>query len=146
MPVLNPILRRYVPMEIVRQGHPVWTSQSLASELARDSSEHGAPWISFGDVHVDSGGNAFTINRATTCYVSTSAPMPRTLWVDRRADAVIYQPANRCGPDSIDACYGVTIPAYNAFYRCLSSGLARADYGRTWHVYDSRADYIESLD
>jgi hypothetical protein len=42
--------------------------------------------------------------------------------------------------------YGVTIPAYNVWHACEVAGLVARDYGQTWHVYASRAEYLDSLD
>lgn len=142
----------YAPIAIRSTLHPHASESTLtfglASELARDCAEHGAPWISFGDVAVDDAGNPFVVDRTTTCYVSGSQPLPESLWRPfvqtwsaKRDDATIYTTS-----DGDHLCYGVTIPAYNAWWRLARAGMDRADYGRTWWVHASREEYAESLD
>jgi hypothetical protein len=135
----------YLPVKTVPQGHPVWTTQALAGELSRENGEHGAPWVSFGDVHVDDGGNAYAVDRSQTCYLRSDEPMPRSLWAEHarganRKLATIYRTS-----DGDDLCYAVTLPAYNVWWRAREAGLHPDDYGRSWTIYPSRADYVEGL-
>jgi len=118
---------------------------AIAGELTRESSEHGAPWVSFGDVGFD-GDNPVRVDRDATAYLTCDTPdgVPRALIVapDVTLDARDLMAWGMEGRP----VHGVTLPAYAVWFRARSAGLAAADYGRTWHVYASREEYEESLD
>lgn len=136
---------RYVP--IVPRANllhgPRLGAIGVAVELMAENAQHGAPWVSFGDVHVDDGGNARTIDRSTTCYVTSSAdPLPWLLVSSAMREA--GRSALMNGPTG--PVHEVTLPAFNVWWLCRQAGLHASDYGRTWFIYESRAEYLEGLD
>src|SRR4051812_2839040 len=113
----------YTPIDI--SASPL----QVAGMMEKDSAEHGSPRISYGDLAVDSGGNAFTIDRRATCYVHSSRELPTSLR--------LQDDAYRRGFAFLEAtAYGVTIPAYNAWWRLSRAGVPTCDYGQTWWLYD----------
>lgn len=129
--------KRYPPIVLRDEIGPIpdtrATALMLARELSEDSAMHGAPWVSFGDVGRQ-GDNSVIVDREATCYVHSTEPLPATF----------FAPDGSIQPSRDH--YSATIPAYNVWWRALSAGLRADDFGRTWWVYDSRAEYIASLD